>query len=191
MNLDKRIAMLGALCFIVTVSCFVEERQGPVEEPFSRAQRELREATDEYHRWLALTDYALVAVDRVSNEEVRESANETLRLAPKYRNDWNYGNAVHKANLALGRVALREGDLVASRKFLVRAGETPGSPQLDSFGPNMILAKELFERGERQVLLEYFRLCDRFWDLDWGKLGRWSKQVNEGVEPDFGPNLVY
>lgn len=181
------------LIFAVGVcsACYFPEPSGPVEEPFARAERELREAKDEYDRWLALTDYAFEAVDRLPKETVRESANELLRMAPKYRNDWNYGNAIHKANLALGRLALREDDIAASKEYLKRAGETTGSPQLDSFGPNMTLAKELFERGERQALIEYFELCDRFWDLDFGKLRKWSNEVKAGIEPDFGANLLY
>ena len=44
------------------------------------------------------------------------------------------------------------------------AGATPGSPQLDSFGPNMTLAKELLEKGQPDVVLHYFALCKNFWE---------------------------
>jgi hypothetical protein len=44
------------------------------------------------------------------------------------------------------------------------AGATPGSPQLDSFGPNLTLAKELFEKSKPDVILHYFALCKNFWE---------------------------
>jgi hypothetical protein len=44
------------------------------------------------------------------------------------------------------------------------AGATPGSPQLDSFGPNLTLAKELFEKSQPDVILHYFALCKNFWE---------------------------
>ena len=57
------------------------------------------------------------------------------------------------------------------------------------YGPNMSLAKDLLEKGERQVVLDYFALCRRFWN--YGRLDDWSQQVKEGKIPDFGANLVY
>jgi hypothetical protein len=65
--------------------------------------------------------------------KTREDANAVLSASDKYRSDWNYGNAVHKANLALGRVALRDGDIEQAKHYLIEAGKTPGSPQLNSF----------------------------------------------------------
>jgi hypothetical protein len=39
------------------------------------------------------------------------------RLAPKYRNETNYGTAVYKANMTLGLVAMRvDGDKMAAAK---------------------------------------------------------------------------
>ena len=42
------------------------------------------------------------------------------------------------------------GDSLAAGKYLVEAAHTPGSPQLNSFGPNVTLAKELLEMGLRR-----------------------------------------
>ncbi|MEM8947647.1 MAG: RNA polymerase subunit sigma-24, partial [Planctomycetota bacterium] len=65
------------------------------------------------------------------------------------------------------------------------------SPQMDSFGPNMTLAKELLEKGEKEVVLEYFELCRTFWDMGHGRLDQWAKDVKAGNTPVFGPNLLY
>ena len=155
------------------------------------AQRELADARDEYGRWVALTRLTLVEVDSKPADEVRSHANEVLATAPKFSKDWNYGNAIHKGNLALGRLALREGKIDRAGEFLLLAGRTPGSPQLDSFGPNMLLAKELLEKGEREKVLEYFGLCARFWQTDRGQLKIWTTEVKLGSEPNFGANLLY
>jgi hypothetical protein len=99
--------------------------------------------------------------------------------------------AIHDSNLVLGRLALRAGDLAAARRHLLEAGTTPGAPSLNSFGPNMTLAKELLERGGAETVLEYFNRCGRFWKGDEGRLEKWSKLVRAGKTPDFGANLSY
>ena len=74
---------------------------------------------------------------------------------------------------------------------MIEAGKTPGSPQLNSFGPNMMLAKELLNKDEKDVVIEYFKLCGSFWKMDRGRLKQWTDTVkNDGI-PDFGTNLDY
>ena len=43
------------------------------------------------------------------------------------------------------------------------AGHTPGSPQLDSFGPDIRLAWDLLQRGQDQAVLDYLHDVARFW----------------------------
>ncbi|MDE0106363.1 MAG: hypothetical protein OXN96_01045 [Bryobacterales bacterium] len=105
--------------------------------------------------------------------------------------DWNYGNRIHYGNLILGRIALLEGNIEEAKARLVAAGETPGSPQLNSFGPDMTLARELLAHGDADVVLEYLSLCSEFWELDRGDLERWIVQVRAGETPDFGGNLMF
>lgn len=96
---------------------------------------------------------------------------------------------IHKANIVLGRLALAEDDVVRAKYHLLAAGKVSGAPTLGSFGPNMKLAADLLERGEREVVLEYFELCATFWPSD--KLKDWAALVEGGRTPDFGANLVY
>jgi tetratricopeptide (TPR) repeat protein len=104
---------------------------------------------------------------------------------------WNHGNNVHHGNIILGRIAMKRDDLEEAKKHLINAGKTPGSPQLNSFGPNMVLAKELLEKGERAVVLKYFELCSKFWGMGKDRLRKWSAVVEDGKIPDFGANLNY
>jgi hypothetical protein len=60
-------------------------------------------------------------------------------------------------------VALREDDPDGAKEFLLESGKTPGSPQLNSFGPTFVLAAELLRRGEKGTVLEYLDLVAEFW----------------------------
>lgn len=92
----------------------------------------------------------------------------------------------------LSEVALQRGDIGTAREELLAAGRTPGSPQLNSFGPNMTLAKGLLEAGERDVVLQHFDLCGVFWMSEFrGNLPFWTTDVREGRVPDFRANLLY
>jgi hypothetical protein len=68
----------------------------------------------------------------------------------------------------LGRVAVVRGDLERAETELLAAARVPGSPQLASFGPNMQLVLELLQAGRKECVLEYFALCEKFWERDKG-----------------------
>jgi hypothetical protein len=56
-------------------------------------------------------------------------------------------------------------------------------------GPNMGLAKDLLEKGEKQVVLDYFELCRKLWSNGGAQLDQWSQQVKDGKIPNFGGSL--
>jgi len=62
---------------------------------------------------------------------------------------------------------------------------------MNSFGPNMHLAKALLEKGERDVVLEYFKRCSTFWKMGEKQLAVWTASVKNGEMPEFGGNLRY
>jgi hypothetical protein len=124
-----------------------------------------------------------------ATEKAAAYANELLAAAEKDKEGWNYGNALHEGHATLGLVALRNNDVSTARRQLLEAGKTPGSPQLNSFGPDMTLANELLKKGERDTVLEYFTLCRSFWKMGTSQLDAWSATVREGETPIFGANL--
>jgi hypothetical protein len=156
-----------------------------------KSAAELAVAKTEYERWIAIGDVGLWNVDNGSLEKAELFANETLTIAERFKDDWNYGNAIHKGHLTLGRIALRRNDIEEAKKQLLLAGKTPGSPQLDSFGPNMVLAKELLDKGEKEIVLMYLELCEVFWDLHMEKLMIWEEDIVNNRSPSFGANLIY
>lgn len=145
----------------------------------------------EYNRWVHLANVAFWSVDGGDLAKAVEYADEAMAMAPAYRSDWNYGNVIHKVNLTRGRVALRLGQPKAAAAFLLAAGATRGSPQLDSFGPNMLLARELLEAGESDAVLRYIDLCGRFWERDLGAMWAWKRIINGGRIPNFGAHLLH
>jgi hypothetical protein len=144
-----------------------------------------------YLRWLLLDRIAKdrFVLGRVST--TKRLADELLDRAQQYPDDWNYGNAIHHGNILHGRVLLRAGDVSSARQCLLNAGQTLGSPQLNSFGPSMSLARDLLERGQSDVVLSYLTLCRSFWKCDFGQLDRWETDITSGKTPDFRPNLIY
>ena len=122
-------------------------------------------------------------------------AKQLLEMAPQYARVGHaptaYGNAIFYGNLVLGRVALQHGNVVQASQYLLAAGGTPGSATLDSFGPNMTLAKELLGKGQSDTVLQYLALCKNFWKMDRGKLDEWSATIRGGGIPNFRANLKY
>ena len=165
-------------------------------------------------RYAVISSAARLAVKASALDDAQSYAVELLNSATDPK-DWNYGNAIFFGNMVQGQVALRRGDPAAARSRLLAAGNTPGSPQLNSFGPNMSLARDLLtsvgdvagagspsresrvsRRYEtspeaRQTVLQFFDLCRVFWTMGSDRLQQWSQQVRDGVVPDFGANLTY
>ena len=162
-----------------------------VTKTLAKAEADLNKAKNEYERWLALSDLAVYLVDIGRLDDAQKYATELLEAATRHKNDWNYGNAIHKGHIALGRIALRKNNNQTAIQHLIDSGKTPGSPQLNSFGPNMLLAKELLEKGERDAVMQYLDLCGKFWQMSGGRLERWKDIIKTGGIPNFAANLLY
>lgn len=171
------------------------ERRQALEKQWPRTPEQVladmeqdRAAPGGYARVLALPRLAVAALNAGALDKAVAYAKEAIGTGG---GGGNYGEAVFYGNMVLGRVALRNGDVAEAKHYLIASGKTPGGPSLNSFGPNMSLAKELVERGERDAVLEFLSLCGTFWKTGNGKLEAWSAAVRSGGIPDFGANLNY
>ena len=151
-----------------------------------------------YLRFLGLRGAAERAFWRGDLDDAEVLARELLALAARYESDWNYGNGVHHAHTLLGRIELKRNHLGPAIEHLHESAKTRASPQLSSFGPSMILARELLELGETESVLHFFDLCREFWQAPGflairgvHPLEAWRDEVLAGKTPDFGGNLVY
>lgn len=130
------------------------------------------------------------ALNENNYEEAEKLADTIVSEAFDGPNNWRRGNLLHHGFRILGMVAIEKGDLKNAKGHLLNSAVThSGSPQLNSFGPNMSLAKSLLEHGERSFVLEYLDLCRNFWDSE--ELANWSMEINDDKIPDFGANLNY
>ena len=106
--------------------------------------------------WNALAHGDLTQVSVIAAALLAQAANTSGQ-------HWNYGNLLHDGHILAGYVRLREGDLDVAGRELLAAAQTPGSPTLDTFGPDLSLAWELLRVGRQQAALEYFIGVARFW----------------------------
>lgn len=158
---------------------------------FYEALLELNTATTDEGRFYALTTLSKEAFVLGKYSDARKYALQLEALVPKFKGNWNYGNAIQDFNIVLGRLAVKDGNIKKASIYLLAAGHSPGSPQMDSFGPNMSLAKELLDQGEIKSVIEYFDLCRSFWKMDRGRLDLWTKEAQSGKTPNFDANLIY
>lgn len=141
-------------------------------------------AKTEEELFYALPEAAIAAYQLGNHRRATELAEQALALARSYERNWNYGNAIHFGHTALGLVALEEGDIARATTELAKAGATRGSPQLDSFGPTMQLAKALLRHGESPAVLAYVQSCRSFWKMGATWLDLWEATIRAGGVPN-------
>ncbi|HEY2345862.1 MAG TPA: hypothetical protein VGH80_08255 [Xanthomonadaceae bacterium] len=169
----------------------LDEGRDAAIRALAQLERARADDTSETSRMYRLDALAMTAFEAGDVDKASGYASDLLAAARKLPKDWDYGNAIHHGNIVLGRIALKRGDVKLAEDYLLKAGGTPGSPQLDSFGPNMSLARDLLAAGDKEVVLQYFRLCGKFWADGGATLDAWARQVKAGQMPEFGASLVY
>ena len=76
------------------------------------------------NRFYELGDLAKSAFAAGDLDKAQQYASELLLAAPKFKNDWNYGNAVHQGNNVLGLIELLEkGERDAVLAYLQSCGK--------------------------------------------------------------------
>jgi len=112
-------------------------------------------------------------------------ASEYLELAHIYKCNWNYGNATHDANRILGLISISSGNVNEAAEYLLKSGKSTGSPQLDSFGPELDLANELLKLGKSNEVLSYLEDIGSFWEMDDGRIAKWTEDIKGGGRPEL------
>lgn len=139
-------------------------------------------------------DVALALAYVESGTRIKEAHGiaEALLVSNTVSNS-NAGNIHYQMHSLLGRIALREGDVAAAKRHLAESGKTSGSPQLNSFGPDFVLARELLQKGERDPVLEHLDRVAVFWanpespqlaQEHQKKIDQWKQVIREGQIPD-------
>lgn len=166
-------------------------KRGPASRRKAQARLALRKfeeawrlTRDRNSRFYWLPDLARTAFAAGNFRKAKKYATDCISEAALFK-DWAHGNGIHHGHAVLGRVAFAQGDFALAAKHLLDAGRTPGSPQLDSFGPSFELAEELLLAGDSRSVLDYLELCRRFWSYRAKAIDAWQKQIRVGKRPDF------
>ena len=133
---------------------------------------------------------ALTAMWAQDFEAARGWAEKALASVETLKTKNLHGEAVHDGNTVLGRLALREGDVEEAKRRLLAAGETIGSPTLNTFGPNLILAERLAAAGQSETVIAYLELCKKYWVGHRDRIAEWIQILKEGDTPHFGNNRL-
>jgi hypothetical protein len=144
-------------------------------------------------RFYALNELMDKQFTKSNYYNARKLANEYLQLALLHNQNWNYGNAIHDANRILGLMSLNEGNIEEAAAFLLKSSESRGSPQLDTFGPELDLANLLLKEGKTVEVKTYLTNIKNFWEMDNGVVTEWLDQIELGKSPElnrFGQHLI-
>lgn len=86
----------------------------------------------------------------------------------------------HNAHIVLGKLAVAQGELKEAKARLLRAVPELPASDLRWLRPDLSLAQSLLERGQRKVVLKYFKLCARFWQDGRRRLENWIVLLRNG-----------
>jgi uncharacterized protein (TIGR03435 family) len=109
-------------------------------------------------------------------------AEEALRLAPKFRDNPDYGTAIYTANMTLSALALREGNRRAAIGHLQRASQAPASEQL-AYGDDVVWRRELRDlvaQGEQQAVITFLEQMARTNIAGRIELREWAASLRRG-----------
>ena len=79
-------------------------------------------AEDDEARFYASPKGAMAAYLLGNFAQARELSSQCLKLAARFPDNWNYGNAIHRAHVVAGLLALEEGNTAVASAAGAREG---------------------------------------------------------------------
>ena len=153
--------------------------------------------TARLRRFYSLEENILISYSARKYDVAERQINDYLELASVYRCNWNYGNAIHAANRILGLMSLDAGHIDDAAVYLEKAGQSPGSPQLNSFGPEFDLANKLLRSGKTKEVVNYLKGVRKFWEGNEEQIDKWVTKIEKGGKPylkryffEFSPGQI-
>lgn len=147
-------------------------------------EKSLNTTSDPLQRFGMLSIAAQASLMAGELEKAKKYAQEAIQLAPEMGNAPT-SHILNSTHLVLGRVALKLGDIEEAEQELIKAGHLLHEVSADNSSPGMALAKELLEKGRRDVVIHYFDLCAKFWEPGRQALAKWKSTVQAGGIPKF------
>jgi tetratricopeptide (TPR) repeat protein len=132
-----------------------------------------------------LPDLMNAELEAGDDASAEKDAHKLLALAETNPKRGNHDDLVHAARTVLGRAAFDRGEMAEAKEQLLASARVKGSGGLASGGPRLTLAQELYDRGERDVVVEYLEACRAFWIYDQGKLDHYLRLAKGGKRDVF------
>jgi hypothetical protein len=173
------------VCALVLLWPLVALTQPCGKDPESSWNPDVRSVGEKLKRFYSLEDLVKQAYEAGDFAGATILANEYVDLAQAYRCNWNYGNAIHDGHRYLGLISLKKGDAETAVKYLLLAGKSTGSPQLNTFGPDLDLADALLKHGRAEAVKLYLRDIKLFREMDNGKVQLWLDGIDKGEKPEL------
>jgi hypothetical protein len=181
---------LGSLYYTRSFSASnADERLALEKKAFELEQTAAAEL--EKTSWRVLESLAALALEIGDQAAAGKYADALMNRVPAIPEEGMRGQVLHKAHIFAGRLELAKGNIDAAKEHLLAAGRVQEAVTLSSFGPNMSLAKELLEHGQKDVVLQYLDQCAKFWTMGGQRLAKWKQEIEAGNVPEFGANLTY
>ena len=178
-----RMSVSNAIENVAREALNPESRVRILIEAVNWCEEVLKEYDDPGLRSIFLVDAVSYALRAGDHSRVERFAKELLEQSASEQN-WNRGNSLHCAHLALGHLALNN-DLEQAKTHLLAAADIEGSPQLKSFGPHFGLARRFLALGELEVVAQYLQLCRGFWFSGQAFLDAWLGELKAGRVPEL------
>jgi len=97
----------------------------------------------------------------------------------------NNANAYGVAQTVLGRVAAAKGDLSEAKTRLTASITMPASIKNANFQPNMTLAQDIYDAGDKDAVLQFLEDARKVWRSDRGRIDRMISFVKKAPSADL------
>jgi hypothetical protein len=101
------------------------------------------------------------------------------------RDNPNSGDAIYAGNLILAQTALDNNDNAGATQHLLQAAGTPGARRIEQNGLDFSVARILFDRGEKDAVVEYIHRGRTLWPQGAQNLSRMEAAIKAGRRPNF------
>jgi hypothetical protein len=142
-----------------------------------------------HRRWPALLSVALALVLLVASYRVEANpwkSHFNSNYAQKLlRENGTSGDAIYTGNLILAQTSLDKDDVANAKQYLLQAATTSGAHRIEQNGLDVSVARVLFDRGEKDAVLQYLQRGRVLWPQGAQTIGRWENAIKAGRKPNF------
>jgi hypothetical protein len=126
-----------------------------------------------------LSNLTVAEFDAGDDAAAESNAQQLLTSAPKNPNAYNLAQTV------LGRIAAAKGDLKEAKTRLMASITMPAGINNAVFQPNMTLAQDIYDSGDRDGVIQFLEASRALWKFDRGRIDRMISFVKKAPSADL------